>query len=95
MSKLVNYIEVAHKEIVNENVNKFIALISGFNKLETSFKILDDLGIESNDAKKILDILEIDNNVSVSMVLNLIKEKRRKILEEDLSPFSKNNIDNM
>lgn len=95
MSKFVNYIEINHQKIENENVNKVISLISTFNKLDTSFKILDDLGIESADAQKIVKILELDNNVSASIVLNLIKEKRKEILNEELSPFSKNNIDNI
>ncbi len=95
LSKFVNYIEIIEPKIENESLNTFISLITTFNKLDTSFKILEDLGIETGDAKKIIDILNIDNNVSASMILNLIENKRVDILKEDISPFSKNNIDNI
>ncbi len=95
LSKFVNYIEIIEPKIENEFLNTFISLIATFNKLDTSFKILDDLGIETSDAKKIIDILEIDNNVSASMILGLIENKRDDILNQDLSPFSKNNIDSI
>lgn len=95
LSKFVNYVEIIQPKIENESVNTFISLIATFNKLDTSFKILDDLGIETGDVQKIIDILKIDNNVSASMVLDLIEDKRNDILKEDLSPFSKNNIDNI
>lgn len=92
LSKFVNYIEVIDSKIENESLNTFISLITTFNKLDISFKILDDLGIEANDVMKIIDVLKIDNNVSASIVLDLIKNRKEDILNEDLSPFSKNNI---
>lgn len=94
-SKIINYIEVANKTINNEIMRNFITLISSFNKLETSYKILDDLGIENEDAQKIIEALNINNNISASKMMRLLKNNKEKLLEEMLSPFSKNNIDNI
>ena len=95
LSKFVNYIEIIEPKIENEYLNTFVSLIATFNKLDISYKILEDLGIENSDAKKIIDMLKIDNNVSASMVLSMIENKRKDILNQELSPFSKNNIDNI
>lgn len=94
-SKIINYIEIANSTINNENMRNFIALLSSFNKLETSYKILDDLGIENEDAQKIIEVLNIDNNISASKMMGLLKTNKNKLLEEISSPFSKNNIDSI
>ena len=94
-SKIINYLEVVKKEISNENVKKFISLISSFNNSEVSYKILDDLGIETNDAQKIIKVLNISNDISASSMMNILKENKIKLLKENLSPFSKNNIESI
>ena len=63
--------------------------------METSYKILEDLGIESNDAKKIIEVLKVDNNISASKMIDLIIVNKKDILKSLDNPFSKNNIDNI
>ena len=76
-------------------MKKFISLISSFNNSEVSYKILDDLGIETNDAQKIIKVLNISNDISASSMMNILKENKIKLLKENLSPFSKNNIESI
>lgn len=94
-SKIINYIEIVNKKIENETLKNFISLISSYNKLETSYKILEDLGIESNDAQRIIEVLKVDNNISASKMIDLIIVNKKDILKSLDNPFSKNNIDNI
>lgn len=94
-SKILNYVDIVQKTIVNESLKTFMSLLTSFNKLETSYKILDDLGIENEDAQKIIQILNLDNNISASKMIKLLKTNKQKLLKNISSPFSKNNIDNI
>jgi hypothetical protein len=63
--------------------------------LDTAYKILDDLGINEEDAKKILEFLNITNVISTSAVIKLIRQNKDFLLQQDLTPFTKNNISNI
>ena len=94
-SKIVNYLEIVKKDINNETTKTFISLISSFNNAEVSYKILDDLGIENNDAQKIVEVLKIGNEISASSMMSILKENKDILMNEGLSPFSKNNIESI
>ena len=63
--------------------------------MDTAYKILDDLGINEEDAKKILEFLNITNVISTSAVIKLIRQNKDFLLQQDLTPFTKNNISNI
>lgn len=94
-SKIINYINVTKKEITNDSLRTFISLLTTFNKLETSYKILDDLGIANDDAQKIIQVLNLDNNISASKMMKILKDNKIKLISEINSPFSKNNIESI
>ena len=94
-SKIINYINVTKIDVVNDNLKTFISLLTTFNKLEISYKILDDLGIANDDAQKIIQVLKLDNNISASKMMKILKDNKIKLINEINSPFSKNNIYNM
>ena len=95
-SKIINYIEVAQIENISDVLNRFIALLSNYNKMETSFKILDDLGIENNDAQIIIDTLKIDTTkISASKMMDMIRNNKDDLAKKVTSPFSMNNIMNI
>ena len=69
--------------------------LSNYKSLDTAYKILDDLGINEEDAKKILEFLNITNVISTSAVIKLIRQNKDFLLQQDLTPFTKNNISNI
>lgn len=96
-SKFVNYIELYNDESVNSNkqLKHFIGILSNYKSLDTAYKILDDLGINEEDSRKILELLNITNVISTSAIISLIRKNKGFLLQEDLSPFTKNNINNI
>ena len=58
-------------------------------------KILEDLGIEPNDALKIVETLNLDDNISTSKMIDRLKKDQKRVINSVESPFSKNNIMNM
>ena len=96
-SKLVKYIELYETDEIkqNKNLQKFIGILSNYKNFETVNKILDDLGINEEDSKKIIEILNVANITSTSNVIRLIRQKKEILLEENLSPFTLNNIKNI
>ena len=56
---------------------------------------MDDLGINEEDSRKILELLNITNVISTSAIISLIRKNKGFLLQEDLSPFTKNNINNI
>lgn len=94
-SKILNYLEFYDKSSYSDNVKKFIQLISAYNEMDVAYKILDDLGIETNDAIIIVKHLNINNNISASKMIKLLKEHKDDLMTLNLSPFSKNNINNL
>lgn len=94
-SKIINYINITKNDITNDSLKTFISLLTTFNKLETSYKILDDLGIANDDAQKIIQVLNLDNNISASKMMKILKDNKIKLIREINSPFSKNNIESI
>lgn len=96
-SKLVKYIELYETDEMkqNKNLQKFIGLLANYKNFETVLKILDDLGINEEDSKKIVEILEVADITSTSSIIRLIKQKKTLLLKEKLSPFTLNNIKNI
>ncbi len=96
-SKFVNYIELHKDENINANKQliHFIGILSNYKMLDTEYKILDDLGINEEDSGKILEFLNITSVVSTSVVIKLIRKNKEFLLRQDLSPFTKNNINNI
>mgnify|MGYP004672429313 FL=1 len=95
--KFVNYIELYKDESINNNkqLQQFIGILANYKSLDTAYKILDDLGINEEDSKKILELLNITNIVSTSLVIKLIRKNKDFLLHQDLTPFTKNNISNI
>lgn len=95
--KFVNYIELYKDESINNNkqLQQFIGILANYKSLDTAYKILDDLGINEEDSKKILELLNITNIVSTSLVIKLIRQNKDFLLHQDLTPFTKNNISNI
>lgn len=93
--KIINYIELFNFNFENEFLNKYLSILASFNDMEINNKILDDLGIESEDASKILKKLELKEDYSASGLITIIKSRKSEILEENISPFSKQNISNL
>lgn len=96
-SKFVNYIELYKDESINDNkqLKHFIGILSNYKSLDTAYKILDDLGINEEDSRKMLELLNITNVISTSVVIKLIRKNKEFLLKQDLSPFTKNNISNI
>lgn len=96
-SKFVNYIELHKDESIDDNkqLKHFIGILSNYKSLETAYKILDDLGINEEDSKKMLELLNITNAISTSVVIRLIRKNKEFLIQQDLSPFTKNNINNL
>ena len=96
-SKFVNYIELHKDESIDDNtqLKHFIGILSNYKSLDTAYKILDDLGINEEDSRKILELLNITNVISTSAVIRLIRKHKEILLQQDLSPFTKNNINNI
>ena len=95
--KFVNYIELYKDESTNNNkqLQQFIGILANYKSLDTAYKILDDLGINEEYSKKILELLNITNIVSTSLVIKLIRQNKEFLLHQDLTPFTKNNISNI
>lgn len=93
-AKIVDYIELLNIE-KNTELNRFIGLVSTYKSLETSYKILDDLGITEEDSKKILEILNVSNSISSSRMIKKIRENKEALISNNLNPFTINNIKNM
>ena len=96
LSKFVNYVDLK-KAIDNNNhqLQQFIGILSNYKSLDTAYKILDDLGINEEDSKKILEFLNILNVISTSTMIKMIRNNKTQLLELDLTPFTKNNISNI
>ena len=96
-SKFVQYISLYQTAGMKSNVElqKFIGMLSSYKTFDTAAKILDDLGINEEDSKKIIDILNISNVTSTSSVIKIIRKNRNYLLSQDLSPFTINNINNI
>lgn len=96
-SKFVNYIELHKDDSISNNklLQQFIGILSNYKSLDTAYKILDDLGINEEDSKKILEFLNITNVISTSVVIKLIRQNKEFLLQQDLTPFTKNNISNI
>lgn len=96
-SKFVNYIELHKDENMesNKQLKNFVGILSNYKSLDTAYKILDDLGINEEDSRKILELLNITNLISTSVVIRLIRKNKETLLQQDLSPFTKNNIKNI
>lgn len=96
-SKIINYVDLKDQEsnIKNPKLQMFVGLISNYHSLETTYKILDDLGIDESDAVKILNILNISNIISSSTMIRLIRKNKDVLIKAELSPFTINNIINM
>ncbi len=96
-SKFVNYIELHKDDSISSNkqLQQFIGILSNYKSLDTAYKILDDLGINEEDSRKILEFLNITNIISTSVVIKLIRQNKDLLLQQDLTPFTKNNISNI
>lgn len=96
-SKFVNYIELHKDDSIcnNKSLQQFIGILSNYKSLDTAYKILDDLGINEEDSRKILEFLSITNVISTSVVIKLIRQNKDFLLQQDLTPFTKNNISNI
>ena len=96
-SKFVNYIELHKDKSISNNkqLQQFIGILSNYKSLDTAYKILDDLGINEEDSRKILEFLNITNVISTSVVIKLIRKNKDFLLQQDLTPFTKNNISNI
>lgn len=95
-SKIIDYLDLLNIEKFNE-LNIFIDLVSTYKILETSCKILDDLGINEDDSAKILELLNISNVISSSKMIRQIKNNKTLLINSNLNlnPFTINNIKNM
>ncbi len=96
-SKLIQYIELYETPEMknNKNLQKFIGILAGYKSFDTAYKILDDLGINEEDSKKILEFLGITNVTSTSYIIRLIRINREFLIKQDLTPFTINNIMNI
>lgn len=97
LTKFVNYVELykVSNNDKNTQLQQFIGILSNYKSLETAYKILDDLGINEEDSKLILELLNVSNVISTSLMIRLIRNNKLKLLELNLSPFTKNNITNI
>lgn len=94
LSKILNYFELFN---LNINDNKwlkiFVGLLTSFCEKNILDKVLEDLGIEDQDISKVKKIIKNDK-ISTSNVIREIR-KNRILLDESVSPFTKNNIANI
>ena len=93
----MQYLKLHETEEMSQNVElqKFIGILSSYKSFDTANKILDDLGINEEDFEKILQLLNISNVISTSMIIKLIKQNKEFLLKQELTPFTKNNIENI
>lgn len=94
-SKIVNYIELFGIEESSQILKEFKNIVSAYSNMDIAYKILEDLGIEEIDIDKIIKKVSIDNNVSTSSVIELLRKNKELLMNSDISPFSKNNIQNL
>lgn len=96
-TKFVNYIELYKNDSIasNKNLQQFIGILSNYKSLETAYKILDDLGINEEDSKIILEALNIANVISTSAIIKSIRQNKDYLLTLNLTPFTINNIKNI
>lgn len=96
-NKFINYIELYRDDRIDSNklLQQFIGILSNYKSLETPYKILDDLGINEDDAKLILETLTISNVTSTSTIIKLIRQNKSILLKLKLTPFTINNIKNI
>lgn len=96
-SKLVQYLKIYESDEMKNNseLQKFIGILSSYKNFDTANKILDDLGINEEDFMKIIELLNISNVISTSIIIKLIKQNKDYLLTQDLTPFTKNNIKNI
>lgn len=96
-TKFVNYIELYKNDSIanNKNLQQFIGILSNYKSLETAYKILDDLGINEEDSKIILETLNIANVISTSAIIKSIRQNKDYLLTLNLTPFTINNIKNI
>ena len=96
-SKLVQYINLYETNEIKSNVElqKYIGMLSSYKAFDTASKILDDLGINEEDSKRIMESLNISNVTSTSSIIRIIKQNKKYLLSQDLSPFTINNISNI
>lgn len=96
-SKLVQYLKIYESDEMRNNseLQKFIGILASYKNFDTANKILDDLGINEEDFIKIIELLNISNAISTSMIIKLIKQNKKYLLNLDLTPFTKNNIKNI
>lgn len=93
--RIVDYISFINKEIKSPILKQFIQLVNSYNNKGMANKILEDLGIEANDALKIVETLNLDDNISTSKMIDRLKKDQKRVINSVESPFSKNNIMNM
>lgn len=93
--RIVDYISFINKEIKSPILKQFIQLVNSYNNKGMAHKILEDLGIEPNDALKIVETLNLDDNISTSKMIDRLKKDQKRVINSVESPFSKNNIMNM
>jgi len=96
-SKLVQYLKMYEIDEMKNNseLQKFVGILSSYKNFDTANKILDDLGINEEDFMKIIELLNISNVISTSIIIKLIKQNKDYLLMQDLTPFTKNNIKNI
>lgn len=94
LSKILNYFELFNLNI-NENkwLRNFVGLLTNFCEKNILDKVLEDLGIEDQDISKVKKIIKNDK-ISTSNVIREIRTNRI-LLDESVSPFTKNNIANI
>lgn len=93
--RIVDYISFMNVEIKSTILKQLIQIINSYTNKGIANKILEDLGIEDNDALKIVKELSLDDNISTSKMITCLKKEQHKIINSVDSPFSKNNIKNM
>ena len=93
--RIVDYISFINVEIKSPVLKQFIQIINSYNNKGIANKILEDLGIEDNDASKIVTMLNLNDKISTSKMIDYLKKEQKRLISNVESPFSKNNIENM
>ena len=93
--RIVDYISFINVEIKSPVLKQFIQIINSYNNKGIANKILEDLGIEDNDASKIVTMLNLNDKISTSKMIDYLKKEQKRVISNVESPFSKNNIENM
>lgn len=95
LSKIINYFELFNVDIgSNRNLNQFVNKIKKYCELNLSDKIMEDLGIEESDFKKLNEIIGSSDKISTSEIVKCFKYNKERIRKLNISPFTKRNIDN-